>query len=49
MTASLAATVLGTPDPPALADFYRELLGWIETSREPGGFGFATLTTNAPD
>ncbi|WP_405066929.1 VOC family protein [Kribbella sp. NBC_01510] len=36
MTASLAATVLGTPDPPALADFYRELLGWIETSREPG-------------
>lgn len=36
MTASLAATVLGTPDPPALADFYRELLRWIETSREPG-------------
>ncbi|MEU4291241.1 VOC family protein [Kribbella sp. NPDC026596] len=35
MTASLAATVLGTPDPPALADFYRELLGWIETSRVP--------------
>jgi len=36
MTAHLAATVLGSPDPPALADFYRELLGWIETSREPG-------------
>jgi len=35
MTANLAATVLGTPDPPALADFYRDLLGWIEVSREP--------------
>ena len=36
MTASLTATVLGTPDPPALADFYRELLGWVEMTREPG-------------
>ena len=36
MTAKLTATVLGTPDPPALADFYRALLGWIEMSREPG-------------
>jgi catechol 2,3-dioxygenase-like lactoylglutathione lyase family enzyme len=36
MTASLAATVLGSPDPPALADFYRELLGWVEMTREPG-------------
>jgi catechol 2,3-dioxygenase-like lactoylglutathione lyase family enzyme len=35
MTARLIATVLGTPNPPALADFYRELLGWVETSREP--------------
>jgi catechol 2,3-dioxygenase-like lactoylglutathione lyase family enzyme len=36
MTASLAATVLGTPDPPRLADFYRDLLGWVITSQEPG-------------
>jgi catechol 2,3-dioxygenase-like lactoylglutathione lyase family enzyme len=35
MTATLGAFVLGTPDPPALADFYRELLGMIEVSREP--------------
>ncbi|GAA1133834.1 VOC family protein [Kribbella jejuensis] len=35
MSANLAATVLGTPDPPRLADFYRELLGWVEVSREP--------------
>ena len=24
----LASTVLGTPDPPGLAEFYRTLLGW---------------------
>jgi catechol 2,3-dioxygenase-like lactoylglutathione lyase family enzyme len=24
----LANTVLGTPDPPGLAEFYRQLLGW---------------------
>ncbi|MER6117776.1 VOC family protein [Streptomyces sp. NPDC001743] len=36
MTTMLAATVLGTPDPPALADFYRALLGWQEVEREPG-------------
>ncbi|WBQ02353.1 VOC family protein [Kribbella sp. CA-293567] len=35
MSANLAATVLGTPDPPVLADFYRELLDWVEVSREP--------------
>lgn len=35
MTTSLGAVVLGTPDPPALADFYRALLGWEEVSREP--------------
>lgn len=35
MSAHLAATVLGTPDPPKLADFYRELLGWVEVSRAP--------------
>jgi catechol 2,3-dioxygenase-like lactoylglutathione lyase family enzyme len=34
MSAKLVATVLGTPDPPALADFYRELLGLVETSRD---------------
>lgn len=31
----LGAFVLGTPDPPALADFYRALLGWEEVEREP--------------
>jgi catechol 2,3-dioxygenase-like lactoylglutathione lyase family enzyme len=35
MSANLAATVLGTPDPPRLADFYRELLDWVEVTREP--------------
>ncbi|RZU45547.1 catechol 2,3-dioxygenase-like lactoylglutathione lyase family enzyme [Streptomyces sp. BK022] len=35
MTTLLAAFVLGTPDPPALADFYRALLGWDEVDREP--------------
>ncbi|MDX2973905.1 VOC family protein [Kribbella solani] len=35
MSAKLAATVIGTPDPPQLADFYRELLGWVEVSRDP--------------
>lgn len=35
MSANLAATVLGTPDPPKLSDFYRELLGWVEVSRAP--------------
>ncbi|HZX05165.1 VOC family protein [Kribbella sp.] len=35
MSANLAATVLGTPDPPKLADFYRQLMGWVEVSRAP--------------
>ncbi|MFF8267496.1 VOC family protein [Streptomyces sp. NPDC016562] len=35
MTTTLGAFVLGTPDPPALADFYRALLGWVEVEREP--------------
>ncbi|MFB6720983.1 VOC family protein [Kribbella sp. NPDC056345] len=35
MPARLVATVLGTPDPPALAVFYSELLGWPVTSSEP--------------
>ncbi|HWD83122.1 MAG TPA: VOC family protein [Kribbella sp.] len=35
MSAKLAATVLGTPDPPKLADFYRELLDWVEVRRQP--------------
>lgn len=41
MTTSFGAIVLGTPDPAALADFYRELLGWEEVTREPGGSGCA--------
>jgi catechol 2,3-dioxygenase-like lactoylglutathione lyase family enzyme len=32
---SLTSTVLGAPDPGALATFYRELLGWDEKTREP--------------
>lgn len=35
MTVTLGAVVLGTPEPPVLADFYRELLGWTEVDREP--------------
>ncbi|MFJ4715952.1 VOC family protein [Streptomyces sp. NPDC088785] len=35
MTTTLGAFVLGTPDPPALADFYRALLGWAEVDRRP--------------
>ncbi|MFD5875909.1 VOC family protein [Streptomyces sp. NPDC060322] len=35
MTTMLGSFVLGTPDPPALADFYRALLGWKEVERTP--------------
>jgi catechol 2,3-dioxygenase-like lactoylglutathione lyase family enzyme len=35
MTTTLGAFVLGSPDPPALADFYRALLRWEEVDREP--------------
>jgi catechol 2,3-dioxygenase-like lactoylglutathione lyase family enzyme len=35
MTVTFAAVVLGTPEPTALADFYRDLLGWVEVDREP--------------
>jgi len=35
MTTTLRAFVIGTPDPPALADFYRALLGMTEASRDP--------------
>ncbi|MDH6229390.1 MULTISPECIES: VOC family protein [Streptomyces] len=35
MTTLLGAFVLGSPDPPALADFYRALLGWEEAERSP--------------
>ncbi|MET9494776.1 VOC family protein [Streptomyces sp. NPDC006552] len=35
MTATLGGFVLGTPDPSALADFYRALLGWEEAERSP--------------
>jgi len=34
-TATLVATVLGTPDPPALAAFYRDLLGWKIIESDP--------------
>ena len=32
----LSAVVLGCPDPPALARFYRDLLAWELTQDEPG-------------
>ena len=32
---SMTATVLDAPDPRALADFYRRLLGWTVTADEP--------------
>ncbi|WP_299531395.1 VOC family protein [uncultured Streptomyces sp.] len=35
MTTSLGSLVLGTPDPPALASFYRELLGWQVVESDP--------------
>ncbi|MGW5640990.1 VOC family protein [Streptomyces sp. NPDC003832] len=35
MTTTLGAFVFGTPDPCALADFYRALLAWEEVDREP--------------
>ncbi|MCF7548297.1 VOC family protein [Pseudonocardia sp. WMMC193] len=36
MSVSFAAVVLGSPNPPALAAFYRDLLGWdtVEESAE---------------
>ena len=33
---SLTGIVLDSPDPAALADFYRRLLGWPTRSEEPG-------------
>jgi catechol 2,3-dioxygenase-like lactoylglutathione lyase family enzyme len=33
---SLTATVLGAPDARALAEFYRQLLGWPYGTNEPG-------------
>lgn len=35
MTVTFGSVVLGTPDAPALADFYRALLGWDEVDRDP--------------
>ncbi|WP_181776138.1 VOC family protein [Amycolatopsis pittospori] len=32
----ISATVLGSPEPRALADFYARLLGWPITYEEPG-------------
>ena len=34
--ATLAATVLGAPDPRSLAEFYRDLLGWDLFQDDPG-------------
>jgi catechol 2,3-dioxygenase-like lactoylglutathione lyase family enzyme len=34
-TMRLTSTVLGTPDPPGLAAFYRELLGWGVRTESP--------------
>lgn len=31
----LSSTVLGTPDPTGLAEFYRQLLGWVHRDGEP--------------
>jgi catechol 2,3-dioxygenase-like lactoylglutathione lyase family enzyme len=33
---TLTATVLSSPDPVALADFYHRLLGWPVTTSDPG-------------
>ncbi|MEU7812476.1 VOC family protein [Pseudonocardia sp. NPDC049154] len=35
MSVSFAAVVLGSPDPVALAGFYRELLGWETVEEQP--------------
>ncbi|HEV7653906.1 MAG TPA: VOC family protein [Mycobacteriales bacterium] len=32
---TLSTTVLDAPDAPALADFYRRLLGWVTATEEP--------------
>jgi catechol 2,3-dioxygenase-like lactoylglutathione lyase family enzyme len=38
---TLTATVLGAPDANALADFYRDLLGWEARADEPGWVALA--------
>ncbi|MFJ3662569.1 VOC family protein [Streptomyces sp. NPDC090119] len=48
MTTLLAAFVLGTPDPPALADFYRALLGWEEVDRESDWVRLKALERERP-
>jgi catechol 2,3-dioxygenase-like lactoylglutathione lyase family enzyme len=53
---NLTSTVLDTPDPPGLAAFYRQLLGWTLGTDEPdwvtirdpaGGAGLAFQTETA--
>jgi hypothetical protein len=55
----LSATVLGTPDPPGLGEFYSRLLGWPITWSEPewvmikppeggSGLSFQLETTHEP-
>ncbi len=34
--ARISSTVLGCPDPPVLAHFYREFLGWSTVHEQPG-------------
>ncbi|MFZ3554606.1 VOC family protein [Streptomyces sp. BH055] len=48
MTVTFGATVLGTPDPPALADFYRALLGWEEIERTPEWVRLGALGQERP-
>ncbi|QES45384.1 MULTISPECIES: VOC family protein [Streptomyces] len=48
MTTTLAAYVLGTPDPPALADFYRALLGWEEVENSPEWVRLRPLEAERP-
>ncbi|MGY0018397.1 VOC family protein [Streptomyces sp. cg35] len=60
MTTTLGGFVLGTPDPAALADFYRALLGWEEAEHQPEwvrlrdpaqerpGLGFQRETDHTP-
>ena len=43
----LTGTVLDAPDPRALADFYRRLLGWTVVADEPGWVKLASPTGGA--
>ncbi|GAA4549904.1 hypothetical protein [Pseudonocardia xishanensis] len=56
MSVSFAAVVLGSPNPPALAAFYRGLLGWdtveesaewVRVLRDPDGHPFCLFLPGA--